>query len=126
MGRVLDVSDRDTTARPLQLDLQRGKELRVKWSDGHESVYPLVLLRRSCPCATCRAEREERAKNPMVVVSAGMNIQDMVTASGAELVGRYALQIVWKDGHDTGIYDFVALRALCPCPECEKTRSGGG
>ena len=29
-----------------------------------------------------------------------------------ELVGRYALQPTWKDGHDTGIYTFRVLRGL--------------
>ena len=27
-------------------------------------------------------------------------------------VGRYALQFVWSDGHDTGIYPFDYLRRL--------------
>jgi DUF971 family protein len=27
-------------------------------------------------------------------------------------VGRYALQIAWSDGHDTGIYTFEHLREL--------------
>jgi DUF971 family protein len=33
-------------------------------------------------------------------------------------VGAYAVQIVWSDGHDTGIYAFESLRRACPCPEC--------
>jgi len=37
----------------------------------------------------------------------------------AELVGRYALQIYWSDGHSSGIYTFDYLRGLCPCTECE-------
>ena len=36
----------------------------------------------------------------------------------AELVGHYALQIFWSDGHSTGIYTFEYLRGLCPCPYC--------
>ncbi len=27
-------------------------------------------------------------------------------------VGRYALQPIWQDGHDTGIYSFDLLRRL--------------
>jgi len=30
-------------------------------------------------------------------------------------VGRYAVQIAWTDGHDSGIYTFEYLRELCPC-----------
>jgi DUF971 family protein len=33
-------------------------------------------------------------------------------------VGAYAVQIVWSDGHDTGIYAFESLRGSCPCPDC--------
>jgi DUF971 family protein len=36
----------------------------------------------------------------------------------AELVGRYALQVFWNDGHSSGIYAFDHLRDLCPCAEC--------
>ena len=32
-----------------------------------------------------------------------------------EPVGRYALQITWTDGHDTGLFTFERLRELCPC-----------
>jgi DUF971 family protein len=34
-------------------------------------------------------------------------------------VGHYALQIVWNDGHDAGLYRWDMLREWCPCPECE-------
>ena len=43
----------------------------------------------------------------------------------AELVGRYALQIYWSDGHSSGIYSFPYLRSLCPCPACTRAREGG-
>jgi DUF971 family protein len=31
-----------------------------------------------------------------------------------ELVGNYALQPVWDDGHSTGLYSWEYLRRLCP------------
>ncbi len=37
----------------------------------------------------------------------------------AELVGNYALQLLWKDGHKYGIYRWEYLRQLCP-------EAGGG
>jgi DUF971 family protein len=37
-----------------------------------------------------------------------------------ELVGQYALQFEWSDGHRTGIYSFERLRQLCPCEDCTK------
>ena len=34
------------------------------------------------------------------------------------LVGRYAVNIQWSDGHDSGIYSYPTLRGACPCPVC--------
>ena len=36
-------------------------------------------------------------------------------------IGRYALNFRWSDGHDSGIYTYGRLRALCECPACRKT-----
>ena len=41
-----------------------------------------------------------------------------MTIGNAALVGNYAIRLVWTDGHDTGIYAFTMLRAVCPCPQC--------
>jgi DUF971 family protein len=35
------------------------------------------------------------------------------------VVGRYAVNIQWSDGHDSGIYSYDTLRALCPCEQCQ-------
>ena len=39
---------------------------------------------------------------------------------GIEPVGSYALQLVWGDGHRTGIYTYDYLRQICECEECMK------
>ena len=38
--------------------------------------------------------------------------------AGADLVGGYALQLLWEDGHRYGLYTWEYLRGLCPCDEC--------
>ncbi len=98
--------------RPTEINLNRHKELRITWSDGTTTRITLVALRKACPCATCRADREDREKNPLAVQPADVNEEDMVVVEDAELVGNYGLKIRWKDGHDTGIYDFGLLREL--------------
>lgn len=103
---------------PREFDLRRTEDLRVSWSDGHESVFSLALLRRSCPCATCRAARQEQSSTKLVVMKAVANPGDQTVVKDAELVGNYAIRFVWQDGHDTGIYDYGLLRSLCPCDEC--------
>jgi DUF971 family protein len=37
---------------------------------------------------------------------------------GVETIGHYAIQILWGDGHRTGIYPWKTLKALCECPIC--------
>lgn len=39
------------------------------------------------------------------------------TAQKLELVGNYALQFFWDDGHHTGIYTWDYLYHLCPAED---------
>src|SRR4051794_41967778 len=43
------------TPTTIDLDAQNGL-MRIVWADGHESLYELPALRRSCPCAGCSGE----------------------------------------------------------------------
>ncbi|MBL8877592.1 MAG: DUF971 domain-containing protein [Phycisphaerales bacterium] len=99
--------------RPVSVDLDRRRTLRIGWADGHLCELSLSLLRRACPCATCRQEREAREKNPLHVMRAGE--PDSAMAEEASLVGNYALRLRWAGGHDTGIYEWSYLRSLCVC-----------
>jgi DUF971 family protein len=101
--------------QPVDIELDRSKELRIRWADGQLCVYPLALLRRACPCAACRTERERlTAGGGLPVVREIQAQRDMAYAETVELIGQYALRLTWKDGHDAGIYDYELLRSLCP------------
>ncbi len=90
------------------------RELTIVWRDGHESHYVGAVLRGLCPCASCQDEDTgQRLILPM-------HISDDLEFHGIEMVGRYALQFEWSDGHRTGIYSFEHLRRLCPCAACRK------
>jgi DUF971 family protein len=39
-------------------------------------------------------------------------VPEDITPRALQSVGRYAIQIEWSDGHDTGIYPFERLREL--------------
>jgi DUF971 family protein len=41
------------------------------------------------------------------------NVSEELTIADLEIVGRYALNFKWSDGHETGIYSFRYLRELC-------------
>jgi len=111
--RMMD--DPRTQPKPTHLDLKKDKGLTVQWSDGKTSFYPIEYLRKWSPSADARQLREEMAKNPLTVLPAG-SVGDgkPLTATGAEMVGNYALKIVFSDGHDTGIYSWDYLRHIDP------------
>ena len=88
---------------------QIGGELAIVWNDATESFVKLEPLRRACPCAACGGE-------PDVL---GNTLRPHLTYTdksfqliGFDLVGGYALQPRWADGHSTGIYTFTYLRRL--------------
>ena len=97
-----------------------GRELALAWADGHESYLPFDELRRGCPCSLCRGQREA-PQDPLRIVKAPARGE--VAIRNLVPVGAYAVQIVWSDGHDTGIYSFETLRKACPCSTC---RTEGG
>ena len=93
------------------LDIQRiGTELAIKWEDGSESYIPLEKLRRACPCAGCQGERDvmgnlyKAPEQPLTPASFELR--------SVSLVGSYAVQPVWADGHATGMYSFDYLRKV--------------
>ena len=101
---------------PVNIEVDcKGGELRIAWADGHQSVYPLAYLRKHCPCAVCNEQRNNQ--DPLRVLK-----PDQALATGeltpdrqpVELVGNYALQFFWKDGHQTGIYTLGII--ISPCP----------
>lgn len=106
-------------------DIQRiGEELAISWLDDHETYLKLEDLRRHCPCAGCQGEPDVLGhihKGPPLTLTPGSFQMVSIQA-----VGSYAIQPVWQDGHNSGIYSFDYLRALCPCEECLKARKQTG
>jgi DUF971 family protein len=100
----------DRTARTLEID----------WADGHRTTYDLETLRWLCPCAYCRGE----AGMPGWLDTAPTLSPAQVELTDMALVGQYALQPTWADGHHTGFYTFERLRAECPCPDDTARRAG--
>lgn len=81
--------------------------VRITWADQRECHYKAADLRRSCPCAQCVNEwTGERMLKPET-------INEELEISNLSLVGRYAINFRWSDGHETGIYSFRYLRELC-------------
>jgi ATP-binding protein involved in chromosome partitioning len=85
---------------------EQGDRLRIRWGDEVETVYTPRELRLACPCAGCIDERTGR---PILIPE---TVPEDVYPLAIHYVGRYALQFVWSDGHQTGIFPFEYLRRL--------------
>ncbi|HWE63679.1 MAG TPA: DUF971 domain-containing protein [Chloroflexota bacterium] len=107
--------DNQQTIRPAEIEVDPDEGLmRIVWQDDHESIYELAALRPHCPCAHCRGEMGA----PGAVSDATVFSKAQTTLVDMHEVGRYALQPIWADGHQTGYYTFTQLRSLCPCAQC--------
>ncbi len=85
-----------------------GRALLVSWEDGAEHSVPFAVLRRACPCAACHGEMGSAGR---FAVRPGLEPGEDELAD-ISLVGSYGLNIVWADGHNSGIYTFERLREL--------------
>jgi len=118
--------DSGKSARPKNVTVDReAHELRITWRDEHESAYELNALREACPCASCRGGHEYMgaSHDPDFIE---LKPARSYRVEQAELVGNYALQIYWSDGHSSGIYTWEYLRRICPCLLCQQTREMTG
>ena len=88
---------------------QIGDELAIQWNDGSESYFDLEMLRRACPCAACGGEPDVLGNISRPDVSYSEKSFEL---AGFDIVGGYAVQPRWGDGHVTGIYSFQYLRRL--------------
>ena len=97
--------------------------LFIVWNDLHETKIDFSLLRVACPCATCRGGHENMKAEPdSSVFIKTLPVSSMTTVDKIDMVGSYALSILWGDGHHYGIYTWNYLRALCTCEECIANR----
>jgi DUF971 family protein len=94
--------------RPTNIQ-QIGNELAIQWNDSTESYLNLEVLRRACPCAACGGEPDVLGNviRPNVTYT-----RESFRLDRFDVVGGYALQPRWGDGHSTGLYSFQYLRRL--------------
>ena len=93
--------------RPVLIKTIGKESIFIRWDDGEESSIAVQTLRRFCPCATCSSFREGESKNFIPLY-----FHDQLTITKLTEVGNYAVSISWKDGHNTGIYEFPYLKSL--------------
>ena len=104
----MSVSPKDITVNKSEAFLQ------ITWTDESVCQYPLDHLREACPCVECRGGHQymgnEYAPDNILELKPARSY----TLESVHLVGNYALQPIWSDGHSTGIYTWGLLQKLCP------------
>jgi prepilin-type processing-associated H-X9-DG protein len=109
----------------VKIHVSTGAGVDITWADGHVSHYDFPYLRDECPCATCNDEREKKREfgsaRPASAAALPM-FKPKARAKAATVVGNYAIQITFTDGHATGIFSYDHLRSICPCPQCSSSR----
>jgi len=93
------------TPEPLEIKLRkRARRLVVRFSDGYDADLDAEYLRVHSPSAEVKGH------------SAGEGIlvtgKENVGIERVEPVGRYAVRIVFDDGHATGLYTWPILYEL--------------
>lgn len=96
--------------KPKQIKIVDKEKIQFKWDDDSETIISLKYLRDECPCASCKGETIlfKTYRPPKLTMYA----PEMYKIKAIEPVGDYAIQISWKDGHNTGIYSWDYLKVL--------------
>lgn len=94
----------NSSPTPTEINLNRNlRELDITFDDGTHFKYPCEYLRVFSPAAEVKAARE---KGEVIVVRRDINIERI------SHVGGYAVQLVFNDNHDTGVYSWKTLYEL--------------
>ena len=94
-----------TATAPVEIKLRRqSRVLEVAFADGERFTLGFEYLRVHSPSAEVRGhgpgqQRLQTGKETVVICA-------------VEPVGRYAVRLVFDDGHDTGLYSWKYLREL--------------
>lgn len=106
---------------PKQIKIENKNSIKIIFQNERVINISLKYLRDECPCAACKGEtillRTYKPAKPPVAHPEMYNIKNITT------VGGYAIQIEWKDGHNTGIYSWDYLLQLANDQDENKTQN---
>lgn len=90
---------------PQDLEFDRSARLlRIRFADAYCGTLSFRTLRLESPSAEMRGHGGAHPPLPF--------IPEDISISEAEPIGRYAVRLVFSDGHRTGIYSWEMLREL--------------
>lgn len=98
------------TVWPTKLSFQKTlRQLVIAFDDGTSGTIDYKFLRENSPSAEVQGHGAG-PKPPQPPVP------DDIAVERAEPVGRYAVRIVFSDGHSTGLYSWSYLKELATKP----------
>jgi DUF971 family protein len=77
--------------------------LEVLWDDGAIQQVSHRQVREACKCSHCHAAR---LRGQPLALPSELRLDEV------RQVGHYAVQLVFSDGHDRGIYPWQLLRGV--------------
>ena len=95
--------------RPISIKKTSTDTITITWDDAVTTTHTIEQLRDQCPCAGCKGETILMHTILPVVQPKLPGHYDLKSITP---VGSYAIQIVWGDGHDTGLYAWEYLRSM--------------
>ncbi len=95
---------------PRKINRTENNSLQILWNDDSTSEINIKLLRDECPCVHCKGESV--IFESYIPLKAPFKAPGFYEIDKLEVMGNYAMHIIWKDGHNTGIYSWDMLKEL--------------
>lgn len=103
---ISNLNEKNVKSRPKEVHLTDQTPPKIVWDDGVVQSFDHRALRLACPCAACINEMTGEKMLQESSVPKDIKIVE------ARPVGRYGLNLVFSDGHGSGIYTHDRMRQL--------------
>jgi len=104
-------------ASPTDMNRRIDGAIVIQWDDDTSTVWTPRQLRNHCPCATCREKHQSVAAKPtqptMLPVITAAEARPL-TIESMRPVGNYAYNILFSDGHHSGLFTLTLLHDTDP------------
>lgn len=106
-------------SKPKKIKLNGQESLTVEWENRKTVEYPLRFLRDESPDAGNKGETilwKHYAPPPK-----GPDKPGKYEVANIKKIGNYAINIIWKDGENSGIYSWQLLEQFADFLEMKKS-----
>lgn len=86
-----------------------GEEIAIHWNNGTETYYLMEKLRAESPSAGNKGESDLLGNR---IGGTDQTNFSGIRVTGWEVVGGYAIQFSFSDGHNTGLFSYELLQEL--------------